>query len=258
MDNANDKREDIDGILREEYERTGPPDSWQALRERIDTALSQRGEPSLCARRRIAFWRRTALALAACLVVVTGLLLCMLSAERRAASLKTAAFANTPALLTQAEIGPLLQAFSQVRSLFADHQPWLMIDSVGNSQIGLTATGDLADREEGLIILRLIVQEDGGRAGDRYADLVAYPQQRITVVVQTAVGSAIELHLVPTLRKDGRVDLDFVARGDNDSRTARVIPVDPNAVRPLAQLQIGRHRFNLGAIAKAVPLSGQG
>lgn len=258
MDNGNDKHEDIDGILRQEYERTGPPDSWSALRERIDTALSQLGEPSLFARRQIAFWRRAALALAACLVVVTGLLFCVLSTDRWAASPKTAELAHTPGLLTQSQIGQLLQAFSQVRSFFVDHQPWLMIDSVGNSQIGLTANEDLGDREGGLIILRLIVQEEGDRADSRYADLVAYPRQRITLAVQTAAGSAIELHLVPTLRKDGRVDLDFVARGDNDSRTARVTPVGQNAFQPLAQLQIGMHRFGLGAIAKAVQLSGQG
>ncbi len=258
MNHLHDQPEDIDPILREVYERTEPPDSWQALRERIGAALSQRSEHAPSGQRQVVFWRRVALAMAACFVAAVGLLFYVVSAGRQTTSLHPTSLADAPPLLTHAQIEPLIRAFSEVRSLFAEHQPWLMIDSAGNSQIGLSPNEASANRREGIIVLRLIVREENGRTGPRYADLVAYPQQRITFAMPTGAGSTIELHLVPTLRKDGRVDIDFTAQGDHGSRTAQITSVGQKAFTPLAQIQIGVHNVSLGAVAQPVPWSGQG
>jgi hypothetical protein len=258
MDHANDKDQDLDRVLRETYEGTTPPDSWQALRERIDTALTLHGQDRAWASRPVVFWRRTALALAACFVAALGLLIWVVSAGQQTGSLPTTESPGAPALLGQAQIERLVQAFSQVRGLFADHQPWLMIDSAGNSQMGLTPKRDVANATGDLIVLRLMVQEVGGQATDRYADLIAYPRQQITLTVPTAAGSTIELRLMPSLREGGGVDVEFMARDDSGSRTGRVIPVGRNAFTPLAQIQIGVHGFRVGAMAKPVPLSEQG
>jgi hypothetical protein len=192
------------------------------------------------------------LALAACLVAALGLLFYMVPRARRIEP------TGGRALLTQVPIGQLVQAFAQIRGLFADQRPWLMVDSAGNTQIGLTPKDDPAPGTERLIVLRLTVQQDNGRVPDRYADLVAYPHQQISMVLPTAGGSPIEMRLVPTLREDGRVGIDFTVRGDDGLRTGQITSVGQNAFTALTQIQIGLHGFSLGAVAQLVPLSEQG
>jgi hypothetical protein len=199
MDHIPDKPEDIDRILREVYEQTAPQDSWQALRERIDATLSRQDEhaTAVTGRSSSATWPCGARLPGA----ATGLLFYVVATNRRAVSLPVT---GTPALLTHAQIEPLVQAFSQARGLFADHQLWLMLDSIGNSQIGLTPNDASVPRPEEIIVLRLMLREGDSPAG-RYADRGGVPRQRITRHANGA-GSTIELHLTPSLREDGRVD----------------------------------------------------
>lgn len=259
MTKSNDKRDqhgDIDEILQEVYANTQPPDSWPALRERIGAAVSDRRRRARSERRQIAFWRRAALAMAACLMVSIGLLLHRQAPRHSGDSPDAAGTAGGFALLTQAQTDRLVQAFAQVRGLFADQHPWLMIDSAGASQMGLTLPQGPGHPEEGLVVLRLAVEETGREDGRRYADLVVFPRQEVVCTLQTAAGSTIELRLVPVLGKDGRVDIDFVARLDGQTREGRVTQVGRDAFSSLAQLRLGASSFNLGATARPIPPSG--
>jgi hypothetical protein len=250
-----DKHGDIAEILQEVYVNTQPPDSWSALRKRIDAAILDGRGQSHFARRQLVFWRRAALAMAACLVAAVGLLLYVAVPRRLSDSPDTAANGGFT-LLTQTQTDRLVQAFSQVRGLFADQQPWLMIDSAGASQMGLTLPEGPGRREEGLVVLRLTVQETGREGERRYADFVAYPGQQVVCTLQTAAGSNIELRLVSVLGQDGGVDIDFVARVDGDARAGRVTQVGRNAFSSFAQLRLGANSLSLGATARPIPPSG--
>jgi hypothetical protein len=255
MTKSNDKHEDIDEILQEVYVNTQPPDSWSALRQRIDAAILDGRGQSHFARRQLVFWRRAALAMAACLVAAVGLLLHMATPGSLGDSPDAAANGGFT-LLTQTQTDRLVQAFSQVRGLFADQQPWLMIDSAGASQMGLTLPEGPGHREEGLVVLRLTVEETGRKDGCRYADLVVFPRQEVVCTLRTAAGSAIELRLVPVLGEEGHVDIDFVARVDGDARAGRVTQVGRNAFSSFAQLRLGANSLSLGATARPIPPSG--
>ncbi len=251
-----DKHGDLDEILQEVYANTQPPGSWSALRERIGAAVSDRGGQAHFERRQVVFWRRMALAMAACLMVSIGLLLCWEAPRRSGDSPDAVGATNGLALLTQAQTDRLVQAFAQVRGLFSDQQPWLMIDSAGASQMGLTLPQEPGHREEGLVVLRLAVEETGREDGRRYADLVVFPSQEVVCTLQTAAGSTLELRLVPVLGQDGRVDIDFVARLDGQTREGRVTQVGQNAFSSFAQLRLGANSFSLGATARPIPPSG--
>jgi len=81
--NTNAKKDElIDVILKDAHSQIQPPDSWEALRGRIDDRIYGGYMPSISITRLgkdAAFWRRTALAMAACLVITSALLIYILS-----------------------------------------------------------------------------------------------------------------------------------------------------------------------------------
>ena len=250
-----DKRQDemIDALLRQAHDLVEPTDSWQALRGRIDDRL--RPAP---AAREVIFWRRIALAAAACFLL-TAALVSYLVLKNVGAGRSQLVLANAaPPLLNDAQIEKLTQAFSQVRSIFDGQSPWLMIDSFGNSQLGLAEAGRGAAGMQSLIIVRLTLGDQQSDAEQPYADFVAFPRQRIDVQVRTAAGSAIELSLVPTSQDDGRIFLDLVAQGDGGERTGATVSVGGSAVESIARIRAGAGWVHLGAMARLVHISERG
>ncbi len=242
----------IEALLREVHESAAPADSWQALRGRIESrcrTVTPVGE--------VIFWRRIALATAASFILTATLLGYFLLKNQGAGPASSAVANADPPLLDDAQIERLAQAFSHVRSVFAGQSPWFMVDSFGNSQLGLTQAQEPAGRPEKLIVLRLALRDAQSESQRAYADLVAFPQQRIEVQMRTAQGSVIEVALVPVLGDDGRVAVDVVARGDGDARAAAV-RVDESAFRSLVHIRVGAHRIALNATAKPVSISEQG
>ncbi len=77
--NAQDNKDDrIKAALKETHDAIQPQDSWEALRSRIDKRLYEKGSSPAPASRlshNAVFWRRVALAAAACLVVTVTLLI---------------------------------------------------------------------------------------------------------------------------------------------------------------------------------------
>ncbi len=243
--------ERIEALLRGVHQSAAPADSWQALRGRIENrcrATTQAGE--------VVFWRRIALATAAGFILTATLLGYFLLDRQAGSTLLTAGNADPP-LLDEMQIERLVQAFSHVRTVFAGQSPWFMIDSFGDSQLGLTQAQGGAEPSQRLIVLRLALRDEQSRAERSYADLVAFPQQRIEVQMRTAQGSVVDVSLVPVLRDDGRIAVDVVARGDGDTR-ATAIRVDESAFRSLVHIRMGAHRLALSATAKPVPVSEQG
>jgi hypothetical protein len=250
-----DRRQDemIDALLRQAHDLVGPADSWQALRSRIDDRL----RPAAAARE-VIFWRRIALAAAACLLLTATILSYLVLKNAGAGRSQSALASATPPLLNDAQIERLTQAFSQVRSIFDGHSPWLMIDSFGNSQLGLTEAGPGTMGMQSLIIVRLMLGAQQSDVEQPYADLVAFPQQRIDVQVRTAAGSTIAISLVPTPQEDGRISLDLVAQGDGGERTDAIVSVGGSVVQSIARVRAGAGWVHLGAMARLVHTSERG
>jgi hypothetical protein len=243
----------IEAFLREVHESTAPADSWQALRGRIESRCRTAAPPG-----EVVFWRRIAFAAAACFFVTAmllGYLLLQNPSVRPASSVATQA---DPPLLDGAQVERLVQAFAHVRSVFAEQSPWFMVDSLGNSQLGLAQGRHATGQAERLIVLRLVLRDEQSQSQRSYADLVAFPRQRIEVQMRTAQGSSIEVSLVPALEEDGRISLHIAAQGDGDSRTEATATVDESAYRPLIHVRAGTHRIALGATAQSKIILEQG
>jgi len=250
-----DKRQDeiIDALLRQTHDMVEPADSWQALRRRIDDRLRP-----VAAAHDVIFWRRIALAAAACFLLTAALLSYLMLKNTGAGRSQSVLASAAPPLLNDAQVERLTQAFSQVRSIFNGQSPWLMIDSFGNSQLGLAQAGRAAAGMQSLIIVRLTLGDPQSDAEQPYADVVAFPLQRIDVQVRTAGGSAIEVSLVPTPQEDGRISLNLVAQGDGGQRTGATVSVGGSAVKSIARIRAGAGWVHLGAMARLVHISERG
>jgi len=250
-----DRRQDemIDALLRQAHDLVGPADSWQALRSRIDDRL----RPAAAARE-VIFWRRIALAAAACFLLTATILSYLVLKDAGPGRSQSAPANAAPPLLNDAQIERLTQAFSQVRSIFEGQSPWLMIDSFGNSQLGLAQAGRGAAERQSLIIVRLTLGDQQSGGEQPYADVVAFPQQRIDVQVRTAAGSTVDVSLVPTPQENGRIWLGLVARGDGGERTDATVSVGGSAVKSIARIRTGAGWVHLGAMARLVRISEQG
>jgi hypothetical protein len=115
--NENDQagNESMDRLLRQAYQKVDPADSWQGLRRRIDGRLERQSRRSS-----VRLWRRTALALAACLAVTLGLLIHLLvQAGRAGGPADPSAIARAP-LLEQGQLNRLTAIFEQIHEMFAD------------------------------------------------------------------------------------------------------------------------------------------
>jgi hypothetical protein len=236
----------IEAFLREVHESTAPVDSWQALRGRIESRCRTAARPG-----EVFFWRRIAFAAAACFFVTAMLLGYLLLQNPSVRPASSAAAQEDPPLLDGVQVERLARAFAQVRSVFAGQSPWFMVDSLGNSQLGLAQGRPAGGQPQRLIVLRLVLRDEQSPSQRSYADLVAFPQQRIEVQMRTAQGSSIEVSLVPALEEDGRISLHVAAQGDGGSHTEAIATVDESAYRPLVHVRAGTLRIALDATAQS-------
>jgi hypothetical protein len=245
--------ERIETVLRQTHRSVQPVDSWEALRGRIDSRLD-----AATATARVIFWRRIALAAAACFAV-TSLLLGYVTLRHARPEAAPVVLADAdPPLLDDAQIERLTQAFAQVRNMFAERSPWFMIDSLGNSQLGLSEPQQPADATQRVIVVRLALRDRESSTAGQYADLVAFPRQRVDVRMQTAQGAILELSLVSVLQEDGRVSLRVAAQSNGDAATSTSASLDARAFRPLVRLRTGARWVDLGATAQAVLMAERG
>lgn len=241
---------DMDPILRDIYLGAEPADSWEQLRERVDAAVS-RGHRSAQVHGKLVFWRRVALALAACVILTTALLF-------RAWLSRPSGALSDPPLLTEMQAGRLVEAFAQVRDLFSAQNPWFAVDSAGDSRIGVSPRKQADERGQRAIVIRLALRDGRTAGGQAYTDLVLFPEQEVSIEMRTAEGSAIDVSVLPALHADGGVTLSVTAYGGDKVRTVGAASVDPDGFRPLLRLRAGSRWVSLGATARAVPVVEQG
>jgi hypothetical protein len=229
---VDDKREQdhiVDWTLRRVYEQAAPADSWQDLRGRIDGRLARpaRSHPAI-------LWKRTAMALAACLVVTLGSLCYVL--------MRTDRGAVAAPLLTQEQLDRLEAVFGQIRGVFADDAAWFVVDSAGRTQMGVSGPAAMSGGDERVVVLRVALSDGEAGRASQYVDVIAKVQRMVDVQVALRDGGSVRLSLVPELTDGG----SGVAVGG--------VAVPQASYASIGRVRAGDRWLQLHATARIVPI----
>ncbi len=232
----------MEGMLRRVSQAARPADSWQGLRGRIEGRLEPH-HPGHAVRR----WRRTALALAACLVVTLGSLCYVVMRPERGVA------APAP-LLTQGQLQRLTAVFEQVRGVFADEAAWFVVDSAGRTQIGVSGPRTPGRNEERIVVVRMALFEEGLSQAGAYVDVIARAQRVIDLQVPLRDGGVVRLSLVAELDAAGAVTLQTRQLNDGLDVTMGPALVPDASYASLGRIRAGERWLNLRATARVVPI----
>jgi len=254
--NANKKNDDIiDAILKDAHREIEPPDSWEALRTRIDHRMNSRelsSVPSAELSQSVVFWRRMALAMAACFLLTAGLLIYAIGFVQRGEDSRwQRAAATNQGLFSQAQLNQLMKTFSNVRELFGQQSPWIMVGSGSNAEIGIDEIVRTADTSK-VVAVRLVLNSETQNAGRRYFDIVTFSNQWVSCQLPMADASVVDVSLKPTLEKDGMVALEINAQVNGSSVSKSITTVADDTFTSLVRLRANGYWVNIDAIAQSM------
>lgn len=256
MNNKSEKNNMIDEILKDAHKEIVPPDSWQALRARIDKKLQEKELLSSSDTGRdtkeTIFWRRLAFGMAACFLMTAGILIYFLLANYGMQEYQQKQLAAANNLLNQAELNRLNFAFSQVRQLFGQQSGWLMIGSENNTQVGVTdkiAPGVSTDK---IVVVRLAVNRDGGQAARQYFDVVTFSNQQANFQLALDSTSVIDIFLKPMLKNDGRIEVEINAQINGGPQAKGISTVANNTFTSLVRMRANGNLVNIDGIGQSM------
>ncbi|OHB77578.1 MAG: hypothetical protein A2Z25_01015 [Planctomycetes bacterium RBG_16_55_9] len=249
---STDERVDdvISGVLRDAHNEIQPPDSWEALRTRIDQRVFGHGTPSVFIRRQdrnTVFWRRMALALAACLAIVSAMLAYALFNAKGVREQNESA---NEYLLRRDELTELSMAFSHVRQLFGEHSPWMVVESGGKGEIGVDNGANEAADANKLIIVRLAVHVEGRDFKRRYYDVVTFSGQHVSFSTSIAEGPAMKISLKPLIASNGGITVEINARVNNGSQAGQTVTIAKDSFTSLVRLRANGRWININAVGQ--------
>jgi len=246
----------VDVILKDAHREIAPCDSWEAMRARINRRLDSRelsSAPSAPFSKRVAFWRRTALAMAACFLITAGTLIYFLGSNRAKKHRREqpiAAVNNN--LFDQAQLERLSFAFSQVRQLFGRQSGWIMIGSDNNAEVGLVdKTSSVTDTDK-IVVVRLAVTVGNGEKRRQYYDLVMLPSQQANLRLSLANASTLNVALRPILKQDGSIIVESNTEIDDGSRDYSVSTLTGNAFTSLATILTNGNQIYVEGIGQSM------
>lgn len=247
--NTNQKNDDlIKAILKEAHNEIQPRDSWEALRARIDKRVCDEERYSVSIKRvgrNATFWRRIALAMAACLVITTGLLIYLLD-NSQSGQQEQINLANQ-GLLNQRQLDQLSIAFSHVRELFETHCPWMVIDSGGEGEIGVDyRTAEATDANK-IIIIRLAVNVEGQEVQRRYFDVVTFSNQQVSFSASIADSSDIGISIKPMITHDGTIEIEVKVGLESGPQTGDFVTVADDKFTSLVRVKSNSNWVNIDA-----------
>jgi hypothetical protein len=253
MNRKNQSTHTLDTMLRQAHNQIEPPDSWQALRERIESGLDHRDTPdtrSLHLSHKLAFWRGVALTLAACLLVCTGAL--FLSVANR---ITPAPVPASPVFqpITDTQQQRLGQMFNHITQVFADQSPWMVVDSQGDGTIGVATEPSDANIAQERIILRLVTGLNNGSIQNQCFDIVASSGQQVTLQIPMALGTPIDVSLKAVSMKSGAVSLEINAHDQQSLHVNGLVRVPDQAYASLLEVPLDTHRLSMHATARRIP-----
>ncbi len=128
-------------------------------------------------------------------------------------------------LLTDVKLNQLHEAFSQVRSLFSDELPWIMVGEGNNVQIGVNGRQFNEVDTGHVVFVRLAVNMEGGGGGRQYFDIVTFANHRAEFLLPLAANVGVHVSLMPRLSTDGVIDVEIDASvngGAHAQNTGRI------------------------------------
>ncbi|MBN2182430.1 MAG: hypothetical protein JW715_11000 [Sedimentisphaerales bacterium] len=252
MNKKDGKNEPLEKLLKEAHNEIKPQDSWEALRLRIERNIDDDGKVSSLITRgggSAAFWRRLALALAACLVITTGLLIYVLDGSKSEQSGHPAAADQM--LLSKSQMEQLNIAFTHVRELFGADCPWIVIGSSGEGEVGVDGqTQDAAERGK-VVVIRLAVNFEGQKLKKQYFDVVTFSNQQVSFSVPVD-DSDMGVLIKPILRSDGGIAIEISADINGSERAGDVVTIADNAFTSLVRIKSGSSLVDIDAVGRVV------
>ncbi len=245
----NNEKDKIENILKEAHQEIKPRDSWEALRSRIDKKIeSGQTESGLVTKLNdhIAFWRRTAIAAAACLIFTSALLIYVAFNNKYKNN-----FANHD-LLAQNQLQQLSEAFSQVQELFNQNCPWIVINSTGKGDIGVeNHENNIANANE-IIVLRLALNLQNEKSDPQYFDIVAYNNQLITFDAPVSNGSNMNIALKPVITSKNKIEVQISTQLNSGLKINNTVTIADNSFKTLARVKTNGSWININATGQAL------
>jgi hypothetical protein len=248
---TNDKKDKfINALLADVYKETIPEDSWEALRVRIDHKLKDYECRSGHAKidKSVTFWRRIAFAMAACLAITVGLLVYMIVSKEIPENTGT----KNEALLSQSQLHQLSTTFSHVRQLFGHHSPWIVVNTAGDSEIGVDNKIARSTNDSKVIVLRLVVSLEEQKIKRQYFDVVTFSNQQAQFQIHLTGSLAMDVTTKPILKDDGTIAVEINAQVDNSVRTSGVGTVANNTLTSLFSMRVNGNWVNIDATAHSL------
>jgi hypothetical protein len=243
MNTSENNNQDIRNILKEAYAEIQPPDSWDALRGRIDDKINNTDKLIISKKglnATVIFWRRTALALAACLVLASILLI---------NSFFTSSNGNSQnKLLTRGQVTQLGTVFSHIQELFGQQQPWMLVDAGGKGEIGVDNSTTGQSQTGKVIIIRLAINTQNKQ---QYYDLVALSDQQVKFSIPAIEGSDVAVSLKPVLANGGKITIEIQARLDNGRGAETTATIADNRFTSLVKVQSNGDWVSIDAVGQS-------
>ena len=246
---TNNKKDELNDILKETNEQIRPHDSWEELRNRIDQKIENRNTSSGLAARlngNITFWRRTTLAAAACLVITSALLIYVVLNNNRNS------FSENLNLLSQNQLEHLSEAFSQVQDLFNQNCPWIVINSSGKGEIGGESQDINATNVKKIIILRLAVNLPNNEATLQYFDVVTFDNQLVSFNMPVTENSNMSVVLKPVIAENDKIQVEISTQLNSDSKVTNNVTIADNSFKTLARVKSGGNWININATGQSL------
>jgi hypothetical protein len=238
MTNQDYNPDNMDNLLKEIYNEQ-PPDSWGSLRNRIESRIEKdsliqtpKKEPLF---RTLTFWRFLSLSMAACLLLMAGLLIFQDTRQKR----------NTPALLSHRDIRHLSDAFGQIRELFQDQTPWFAVGPGEKTSIGLNRNQDTSGQQHDIVILRLVLHSTKGTQADDYYDVVTYINKKASIQLTLENSNPVLISVTPLRINNGQIEISYEAQMDGNTILRDKHFIAGNIYTPLANIPTGIGSANI-------------
>lgn len=241
----------LDDIMKQAHGNISPEDSWQALRGRIDQTLRQ---TEIHRRHSLRRWKWAAYSAAACLLVsLGGLWYCLglLSSSDSPEPIQPV-LTNYRYFTTQ-ELSQRNTAFRQVREVFGQHSPWIMIGLEGRPQMGVDPlTSAEPQNQAGAIpvIIRLAISQETTTQPRNYYDLVAVLGQTCQIDLPLPDGGVMSLQVLACLDQERGIHIEIQAPGTTLAPSLGNRRLDTNRYALLGRIQIQGYQWVIEGIGQ--------
>ncbi|MBN1974853.1 MAG: hypothetical protein JW787_14530 [Sedimentisphaerales bacterium] len=244
------KKDELNDILKEAHEKIQPRDSWQALRNRIDERINNKNTSSGLITKlngNISFWRRAALAAAACLVITSALLICVIFDNKHQSN-----FPYKDNLLAQNQLENLSEAFSHVQDLFEQNCPWMIISAAGKGELGDENQKIIAADNKKLIVLRLAVNIPNENNAPQYFDVVTFENQLVTFDMPVTGDTNMNLTLKSAIVKNNMIEVEIYTQLNSGVPTNNIVTIANDSFKTLARVKANGSWININATGQSL------